>query len=205
MTPALCLLAASAAGTLLVLSPAGGQQAELERTAARAIAFVETADPSALDRFRARYRISIDEPPLESLEVWTPYRRAVETAAGELRAGKLRPATVEVVRAIGPLASRTTLVLNLRFFPQNVLVRVPDYSIVLYERPAGTRVEALETKRVPGSILGDPVPPGTPILRGRVEASFDMRGLDANAVLLAGVFLDGREIRRVPVDLRSLE
>ncbi len=203
--PAFRVLAVSAAGTLLVLSPAGGQQAELEGIAARAIAFVETAGPAALDRFHARYRISIDEPPLESLEVWTTYRRAVEAAAAEMRAGKLRPSRADIVRAITPLATRTTLVLNLRFFPQNVLVRVPDYSIVLYERRAGTPIEALETRRVPGSILGDPVPPGTPIERGRVEASFDTRSLDANGVLLAAVFLDGRETRRVPVDLRSLE
>jgi hypothetical protein len=48
-------------------------------------------------------------------------------------------------------------------------------------------------------------PPGSPILGGFIEATFDARPLDRRAVYLAGIAEEGRETRRIAVDFSRIE
>jgi len=181
-----------------------GAQRGLDSIADRAASFAVAADDRSIQQFNARYVVSLDDPQLESLEIVTPFRRAVQAVL--LDSGRSRQPAAVARRAILPHAGRISMILHLRFSPQNLLVRIPAFTLVVHERSRpGAGIEPVEVWRVPRSVLGDPVPPGTPILRGTVEAVFDRSRIGTAPAVLVGVVLEGREIRRVPVDLRPLE
>ncbi len=161
------------------------------------------SDERAIREFNARYLVAIDDSQLESLEIVTPFRRAVQAILLDSGASS-QPASV-ALRALLPHAGRVSVILHLRFAPQNLMVGMPAYTLVVH-KPFGpaTRIDPVEVQRVPRSILGDPVPPGTPVLRGTVEAIFDASRIGRKGNVAVGVYLDGHEIRRIPIDLGPL-
>jgi hypothetical protein len=182
----------------------------------RAIALGRSASASALDRFGAPYRVPIaaapglvGDPSLDHLELMTPFRRVVLAASEQARQQNPRWGVPQAAEFVRPYRDAVSLILYLRFPPQNVLVTMPRYEIVLYRRdaPSGERseFEPREIREVPRSISGTAVPPGSPIVVGSIEAVFDARLLDPRGVYLAGIRQGGRELRRVEVDFRQVE
>jgi hypothetical protein len=192
----LCAFAALAAASLHASQEATSVLAE------RAAAFAREADEGSVLQFKARYTTRLDDPPLETLEIVTPFRRAVQAVWDRNRGQD----PVSVARqAIGPSPTRISIVVHLGFPPQNLLVRMPAYTLVVHQRAGGPALEGEDVRRVPRSRLGDPVPAGTMFLRGTVEAAFERSSLDLSGPVLVGVLLDGREVRRIPVDFRAFQ
>src|SRR5919204_3007089 len=79
-------------------------------------------------RFHAAYIVPLRsaDPQIERLEVLTEFRRVVIEAEDRLRKGDHMFGAGQASIAIRPWHDKVTLVLRLRFHPQNVLVAVPS-------------------------------------------------------------------------------
>src|SRR5713226_4752198 len=98
-------------------------------------------------RFHAAYIFTLRsaDPAIEQLEVLTAFRRVVIEAEDRLRRGDHMFGAGQADIAIRPWHDKVTLVLRLRFHPQNVLVTVPSYELAIGERgPA-----PLDVRRTP--------------------------------------------------------
>ena len=195
-----CLLLA------LVLPPTvGAIDVSLDRASvAQAVRIGQSSEPD-LERFHSAYRVPVDDPVIRSVEVVSEFRRIVQLTEGRVR---LRDATWDAARA-GNAArefnGRLDLVLQLQFSPANTYRTIPGYSLVLYPRGApGSVLRPVDTRSAASYISAQPAPPGTPILAATVTATFDATQADTSSPVLVGIFLDGREVRRVPVDLGSI-
>jgi hypothetical protein len=171
------------------------------RALAEAVRLGASADDPALERFHAAYRLPLGGPFLQSIEIVSEFRRAVLIAEGARRTGE--PLSERGAgRALEPYRGLVTIVVNVRFDPQNTHRSMPLLEAVLYP-PAGGVAEPVDQQSRP-SYLSGPAPAGTPVLEGRLEASFLASSLDERGQHLVGVFVDGREIRRIPVDLSAV-
>jgi hypothetical protein len=200
-------LAAACLATLAVAAPAAtGIDVGLDRAAvAEAVRIGRTSGRTAFSPFHDRYRIPIDDPVIREVEIVTEFRQVVLMT--EEREG-LGDATWDVDRARMAARShrgRLDLILHLQFSPQNTYQSMPAYSVALYDRPGGAgTILPVGTTATPAYVGGQPAPPGTPILAGSVRAMFDADRLDPHGRYLAAILLDGREVRRVPLDLGSI-
>lgn len=153
--------------------------------------------------FHAPYRIAVDDPVVRQIEVITPFRRIVQLT--EEREG-LRDATWDESRAaaaVRPFEGRLDVVMSLHFPPQNTYQSLPPYSLVIYDHGGG-EIRPVDTRSTSAYVGGQPAPPGTPILSGTVTLTFAARDLPSSGTVLAGLLLDGRESRRVAIDLDAI-
>jgi hypothetical protein len=207
-------LVSAAAGAFVVLgavlrASAPAAIVALDRAAVeRAITIGQSSDAVALDRFYATYRVDIADALLERLDIVTPFRRIVNAAAERARHGDAAWSATQALESAASSRDRISLVLSVRFPPQNVYVTMPAFEIVLYGR-AGTggasTIEPIEVRGTPRDAAGVAVSPGSPIVRGSVEAVFDARRLDPRGVYVVGIRQQGRELRRVEVDFGKVD
>ncbi len=162
-------------------------------------------DEARLADFHAGYRVSIGDPVLRQLEIVSEFRRVVQMSEERSR---LRDVTWDASRAereLRPTRGLVDLVLFLQFSPRNTYRSMPAYSLLIYQRgPRAAALEPVDSRTQQSYVSGQPAPPGTPILGATVQASFDAARLDPAGQYLVAILLDGREIRRVPIDLRAL-
>ena len=151
-------------------------------------------------RFHAPYLVALKDPTAEQIEVITEFRRVVLAAEDHIRRGdhvfSMRQATEEA----RPSQGKLTLVLHLRFHPQNVLMRVPAYELVI-----GPALRALDVRRTPLYALAGPRQKGaSPIVGGIVECEFGAGtiGQTSRAIM---VLLEGNEIAETTIDFARLE
>jgi len=172
------------------------------REVAEAVAIGAGRD-EAREAFHAPYVLRLGGPVLQSLEIVTEFRRVVLLAEERVRQGNVGWDAESASVALAPHRGRLDLILQLRFSPQNTYRSMPPVDASIYER-GGSRVQPLNVQARPANLAG-PVPPaGTPILAGTVEATFAASALDFGRSYLVGIFLDGRELERIPLDLSSL-
>ncbi len=171
-------------------------------TIARAIALGRSHDAAALQRFHASYLIRLNDAPLDELEVVTEFRRVV--LATQIKPNDISWGPEQAQKMLRPFRGTVSLVLRVTFPPQNLYRAMPAFDLVLYDRVRGT-LRARDTRQMPQYIAGQLAPPGSPILGGLVEATFDAERLDRRAVYLAGIGEEGRELRRVEVDFSRIE
>lgn len=213
-----------ALGAILVIALAGsavshGFERALDR---RAIELAQALARSPIDadgqRFHAAYRIPVNAPPVDYVEIVTPYRRVVLAAEEAVRAGR----TVgqrDARDALGDAPARVDVVVELTFHPLNTYVGVPSYEVTLQPAtPGEALVEPLSLARVPrhGPRLGEPdvsaplpvrpaaprVPGGSePMLGGTLVAEFDGGALDERGVYEVVITDGDDEIARARVDL----
>ena len=200
MTVVACLVLA------LVLPPTvGAIDVSLDRAAvAQAVRIGQSAEPD-LERFHSAYRVPVDDPVIRGVEVVSEFRRIVQLTEGRVR---LRDATWDAARAgnaAREFSGRLDLVLQLQFSPANTYRTIPGYALALYPRSEpGSMLRPLDTRSVASYVSAQPAPPGTPILAATITATFDATQVDTSSPVLVGIFLDGKEIRRVPVDFGSM-
>lgn len=169
---------------------------------AEAVRLGVSGDEPALEGFHARYRASLGGPLPGSLEIVSEYRRAVLSAQKARRGGGTWDAA-QAARALEPFRGLVTVVVNVHFNPKNTYRSLPQFDLVLYPQDGGPRLEPVDQQATP-SYLSGPAPPGTPILEGTVEAQFRAASLDPGGKHLVGIFFEGREIERIPVDFASM-
>jgi hypothetical protein len=160
---------------------------------------------AARARFHAAYLFPLraDDPAIEQLEVLTEFRRVVIEAEDRLRKGDHMFGAGQAAVAIRAWHDKVTIVLRLRFHPQNVLVTVPAYELAIGERgPA-----ALDVRRTPVySLTGTGQRPGTPtaMYGATVEADFDVAAVGAGPQTVR-VVLQGREVARTTINFGQID
>jgi hypothetical protein len=192
-----------AACALLILVPLQ-HPSSLDASAVADAVRIGRSSPPDLDRFRASYRVSVDDPVIRSLEVVTPFRRLVELTEERVRLRDTAWDEPRAAVAARDFDGRLDLVLQLQFSPSNTYRAVPRYSLIVYPRGGGAAILPLDTRSAARYLSGQPAPPGTPILAAIVTSAFDQGRIDTASPVLVAILLDDREVRRVAVDLSGL-
>lgn len=167
--------------------------------------------------FHQPYRLNVDRPPIDYLEIISPFRRVALAAEQRLRLGERSFSQRQALELLAVTPGLIEVRAELTFHPMHALASVPDYGIHLVTT-GGQVVTAGSLERVPRfgpRVDGLPVPmpgvpgalplPGTqPMLGGTVIAAFDGLRLDANGVYDVLVVEKGRELARTRLVLKSL-
>ena len=208
------LLAASlVAGTWLDgFEPAPGL-----RLIDEAIGIGQTRIQAVRVRFHEPYRIQIATPPIDYIDVVTPFRRVALLAEERTRAG----GRLLQSEAVALLADRSMLVefrVEMTFHPLNAFVGVPAYDVLLTTEVAGVRIDPVRTELVPrfGARL-EGVPSGLPsagvtalaresqpLLGGTIVATFSSDALNQTGVYELVVSENERALARTRVDLGTV-
>jgi hypothetical protein len=186
------------------------------RSAGDAVRIGQSRQDRTRAAFHAPYHLPVRTPPVDYVEVVTPFRRIVLAAQARADAGDRSFGQRQALELLTD-PPELEIWVELTFHPQNTFVGVPDYVVTLVDG-AGARVPAAGLIRHPrhgprleGTPLPLPVPGGLtlpetsePLLGGTIVARFDGRRLDpARAYDL--LIEDGpRELGRVRVDLGKL-
>ena len=168
-------------------------------------------------RFHAPYRIDVKEPPVDYLDVVTPFRRVALDAEARTRAGQRLYGQREALATLGDAPSRVDIVVELTFHPLNNYIGVPDFAVTLV-LPGKLPIEPMGIARISrfgprlsGSSL--PYPYGTtpvgpkgsqPLLGGSVIATFDGTALDPRGTYVILIREGGKDVAKASVDFGRL-
>jgi hypothetical protein len=169
-------------------------------------------------RFQAAYHINVAKPPIDYIEVVTPFRRVALDAEAHTHAGDRLYGQREALAMLGDDPSRVDIVVEMTFHPLNTFVGVPGYSVSLVPVPDGPRMLPRNETRLPrfgprlsGTPLpypyavGSPVPNGSqPLLGGSVIGTFDGSTLDPQGTYWVVVSDADKELARARVDFSKL-
>lgn len=159
-----------------------------------AVAIGQSSIASERTGFQQAYRISVGKPPVDYLEIVTPFRR-VELAAEEHARSGDRTFGEKQGRETLATSDRLDVIVELTFHPLNTFVGVPEYLVLLIPHGDGGPIEPLAIERVPrfGARLEgrfSPIPPttvptrkkgvGEPVLGGTMIAHFDTQAVEAS-------------------------
>jgi hypothetical protein len=198
------------AAALLAFVPApiaGVTEVMTERDIAQALNIANGSEASRA-LFHAPYRVAIDDPLIEHLEVITEFRRFVLAAEEQLKSGNwmmARGGYDTKGRTIKDLLrSRTGQVsirARLRFHPLNNYVALPAFDILLGD-PTLLGIEAVRTPHVVPS-NGEP---GTrDVIYGATIETFYNAPTIADRVLPLRLVFEGKEVARLSVQFSQVE
>lgn len=171
--------------------------------------------------FHGPYRIPVARPPVDTIEVVTPFRRVVSAAEARLRIGDRLYGQREARATLTAAPAQMDVVVELTFHPLNAYVGVPAYEVILEFAGPAPRVliRARSLERVPrfgarvDGVLALPIPApasprgpaaSQPLTGGTVVAVFDTRVLAPAGRYDAVVLEMGKELVRAPIDLSAL-
>jgi hypothetical protein len=169
----------------------------------RALKLAQAPEPTRA-RFHALYITRFGDPTIEEVQVVTEFRRYVLTAEQQIGQGRwmFAQGTREAEEALRPWKGRLSIVLRLRFHPQNNLDGIPPYECVLGD-PA---VESLDVIRTPINAPRSSAnrSASTALLGATIETVFSAsRAGQGNGPI--AIRLAGQELKRVDIDLSVLE
>ncbi len=211
---------------VVLLSAIGVCAAELDldpRTVLDAIALGQSSLEGDRLRFHRPYRFEVSRPPLDAIDIVTPFRRVVIAAEVRAVAGDRRFGQRDGLAVAARYPRQISVHAEFTFHPQNVLVLVPRYT-VQWLTAAGRRIEPAFaesapryfTKTGPSSLPVFPpaagvVPPSLPgrslpMLGATVVAFFDGVGLQKPEDPAREVVIEeaGQQVARLPIDLARL-
>src|SRR4029453_5906146 len=168
-------------------------------------------------RFHAAYHIEVMQPPVDYIEVVTPFRRIALDAEARTRAGERLYGQREALATLGDNPSRLDVVVELTFHPLNNYVGVPAFTVSL-QPPGGRAIEPRTISRVPRfgpRLSGTPLPypyvtnsaapqGSQPLLGGSIVATFDGTALDARGTYVTVIRDSGKDVAKATVDLTRL-
>jgi hypothetical protein len=182
-----------------------------------AAAIGESRIDSVRARFHQPYRIAVARPPVDLIEVLTPFRQVVRLAEERSRAGSRPLNQQDMIAALGDRLGLLEVAIEFTFHPLNAYVGVPPYAVGLVGGYPPVSIAPVQTSRVPrfgARVQGTPrltenVPlnvPGSnePLLGGTVVAGFDAAMLDPQGTYEIVVSEAGKELARARTDLGSL-
>jgi hypothetical protein len=177
----------------------------------------QTRIEAVRERFHEPYRLDIAAPPIDYVDLVTPFRRVVLLAEERARAG----ARLLLGEAGALLADRLTLVelrVEMTFHPLNTFVDVPSYDILLVTEAAGVPIDPVRIELIPrfGARLAG-VPSGLPstgaigfagesqpLLGGAIVATFDSDVLARTGVYEVILSESGRVLAQTRLDLGTV-
>jgi hypothetical protein len=203
---------------LLASSASAGafEQALDPRSLAEAIELGQSRIDDMRSRLHAAYRVEVMQPPVDTIDVVTPFRRVALDAEARTRAGERLYGQREALALLGDNPSRVDVVVELTFHPLNNYVGVPDFTVGLVAA-GGARIEPSAISRAPrfGPRLSSALPypyltggagpqNGTALSGGLVVASFDGRALDANGTYVVLIREGGKDVTKASVNFGRL-
>lgn len=207
------IIATIVAGTVAI---AAFDQALDAQGLAEAIQIGTTRVDDTRSRFHAPYRVEAMQPPVDYIDVVTPFRRVVLDAEGHTRAGAGLYGQREAIATLGDTPSRLDLVVDLTFHPLNNFIRVPDYTVTLVTA-AGNAIAPTAIQRLPrfgprlSGALSYPYASGgagpqngEAISGGMLVAQFDGRALDPRGVYTVLIREAGKDVAKASVNLGRL-
>jgi hypothetical protein len=188
------------------------------RSLADAIDLGQSRIDDLRSRFHAAYHVEVMQPPVDYIEMVTPFRRIALDAEARTRAGERLYGQREALATLGDNPSRLDVVVELTFHPLNNYVGVPAFTVSLVA-PGGRPIEPRTISRVPrfgprlsGMLLpypyvtnSAPPPQGSqPLLGGSIVATFDGTALDARGTYVVLVRDSGKDVAKAPADFARL-
>ena len=202
-------------------------------------AFEVTIDPRGIDEairiafsrietervgFHRPYRIGVGVPPVDWIDVITPFRRVELEAETRAEAGARVFSQRDALTVLSSTGQQIDVIVEMTFHPQNTFVGVPAYPVTLEEAPEvpttrpRTRVQPSGVEPVPRFLprLGNTLLPfpydgarralrGTePLLGGVIVNRFGIRALNAMGKYDVVVMDGGKEIARARLDFNAL-
>jgi hypothetical protein len=167
-------------------------------------------------RFHAPYRILASQPPVDYVDVVTPYRRVALAADERARLGDRSFGQRQAIELLNVAHGQFDFVVELTLHPLNTFVTMPEYDVALVRDRGRLTPTALERRPRFGARVEDvpsslPTPAGLipnrgsePMLGGTLIAQFDGATLDLMGVTEVVVTDGGKELARVKVDLGRL-
>jgi hypothetical protein len=197
----------------------GAMQTALDpRAVSEAIAIGQSRVERERARFHEPFRVRVSRPPIDYVDVITPFRRIVIVAESRVRTGDRSFGQRQALQMVSAAPPQVEVRVELTFHPQNTYVGVPALGVHL-RRGNGARTEADRIERTPRYTprvdetllilppeVASALPPdvGQPLHGGSIAAHFDARTLDSTAAYDLVVDEGGRELARVRVDFARM-
>ena len=166
-------------------------------------------------RFHTPYRVRVAQPPIDWIDVITPFHRVELAAEMNARNGRRMFSQQDASDVLKGAANQIDLLIEMSLHPLNTFVAVPPYQVQLV-LSGGRRVEPQHVERFPrfgpraesaGPALPSASPVfggGQPVVGGTILAALDGSTLEPNQRIEV-VVLDGKtELARTPIDLGKM-
>ena len=204
-------------GVLSASVSSSAMQAMLDRRAIEeAIQIGQSRFDAERARFHAVYRITMTRPPVDWIDVVTPYHRVALAAEGRARLGDRTFGQREASAALSAAPNLVELLIELTFHPLNTFVGVPVYDVTLSAQ--GKPIKAQYINRYPrfgprtdagGPALPNPnaapvLGSGQPMLGGTMVVGFAADALDANGRYDIVIADGGKEVIRSGLELGKM-
>ena len=205
-----CLLGASASTSAV--------EPSLDRRAIEeAIQIGQSRFDAERTRFHAAYRVAVSRPPVDWIDVITPFHRVALAAEARARLGDRVFGQREALAALSNAPNLIELVFELTFHPLNTFVGVPAYDVVL-SRGQDTPIKAQYINRYPrfgprtevnvpalpnpnaAPVLGN----GQPMLGGTLIAQFAADVIESSGRYDIVITDGGKELVRTGVDFGKM-
>jgi hypothetical protein len=189
---------------------------KLDRRGIEQAIYIGQGSDAERERAQRPYRLAINRPPLDYIDVVTPFRRLVLFTEQQRRVGGSSVGQRQAIELLNEAPGQIDLWVEFTFHPLNAFVGVPNYDVVLMT-PAGTAIRPKTLDRLPRfgprmdtTPLPYPRQPGRfvvgngqPMLSGTVAVSFDETQL-TNTVYDVVVSEAGKELGRARLALPQL-
>jgi hypothetical protein len=197
---------------------AGAIQLTLDRRAIEEAIYIgQSRIESERTRFHVPYRVRVAQPPIDWIDVITPFHRVELAAEMNARSGRRQFGQRDALETLGSAPDQIDLLIEMTFHPLNTFVAVPSYQVELI-LPGGRRLALRRIDRFPrfgprpesqGPALPTPdASPvfggGLPVLGGTMVAVLDGSMVDPKQRVDV-VVMDGKtELARTAVDLGKM-
>jgi hypothetical protein len=198
---------AAAALMLMPAAPAALTAVLSQDDITRALS-IATGPESARALFHAPYRVVVDDPNIEHLEIISEFRRFVLAAEDQLKAGNwmmarggFDPKGRTVKDLLRPLQGQLSVRARLRFHPQNNYVTLPAFDVLIGE-PTLLAINAI---RVPHITPSTGEPGARDVINGATIEVFYNAPTINDRVLPVRLFFEGREVARISIDFARVQ
>ena len=127
---------------------AGFEQALDRRLFGEAIAVGQSWIEAVRTRLHQPYRIQVSRPPIDYLDIVTPFRRVALLAEERAQAGG-RLFQRDAIALLGDRSTLVEILVEMTFHPLNVFVGVPAYNVELATAASAARIKTLENRAYP--------------------------------------------------------
>ena len=167
-------------------------------------------------RFHVLYRVPVSQPPIDYIEVVTPFRRVELGAEARSRAGGGIFGLTEAEKLLAAASDEVWVYVELTFHPLNTLVGMPDYGVALTVRSVS--IEPFGIERIPRfgpRVEGLPLPSTSsgalilprgsqPVTGGTLVARFAGARLEPGVVYDVLVLDGTKTLARAKLDLSGM-
>jgi hypothetical protein len=168
-------------------------------------------------RFHAVYRLTLSRPPVDWIDVITPYHRVAIAAEERARLGNRIFGQREAFAALAAAPNLVELLIELTFHPLNTFVGVPAYDVTLIGgqgKPTKAQYINRYPRFGPRTDAGNPALPnpnaapvlgsGQPMLGGTMVVQFAADALDPNGRYDIVITDGAKEMIRSGLDLGKM-